>query len=1088
MANGQLTKVVRHLCRLLGAPGGSDLTDRQLLERFTADRDEEAFATLVARHAPLVLGVSRRVLGNEQDAEDVFQAAFLLLARKAGAVRWHESVGNWLYSVAYHLASRLRLQSVRRRKHEREAATMQAGNAGEGVDWQQLGRVLDDELERLPEKYRMPLLLCYLHGKTRDEAAEQLGWTLGEIKGRLERGRELLRGRLMRRGLTLSAALLPTLLAEGQLTAAPASLLTSTLQAAVTGTIAAPVAALLREGVQAMFWAKIKVAALLVLSLCILGSGAGAVWYRTMAGGNELTPAPGNAAAPAQTKPADPKPSQPAERDGLSVVVTPAKAVLKPGEPLECSLVLKNASKQPRSLHLAAFNSWQCLIHPRGSEVAYKASVTNPAMGEDEISSDMLAPGESRKLSLRVGKPFVELDKEFKPVRKLDELRPGKYSIVFLILPNDVAIDDGSEGRNKRPANWTEPLTANPVEFEIAAETSAEGAKGLEAAVKDEDIAWGDPVDGIRFGLSPRRLELGEGESILKLRVWFENTGRENVDVPEPAAANLYRFMFAGEQAGKPFFLSYRNDVLALPRGKTQQLAPGKRYSAEFSSVGRIGVEDWAPDGTIRPFYLVPKIGIGESVTLRAGLLSLTGYRSSREVQGEKDWNDPGTKLKSGPITVTRVKPAKVSEPAVKDGLSISVTPAKAVFTEKEPLEFTVAVKNVSTDPLLLYDLDDLRSFTVRVGSWQLAWMGKAQRKPTAEDSRLIKAGESVALKLRYQDSYLFHWLGPQDKPVPPRNHLPAGKYQVAVSREFTVNPALQEGTKGSRQWTGNIATNPLELEILADRSGGEAKESQPTMKDGLSVTVTPAKAKFAYTEPLLFTVVFANTSKEALNLLSPEHPQGWKLNFDKVDGDLGFWVEQGNLPAAKGSSQRLEPGKSLALLVQLSKVNFKVDRKAPPNKPDGMPGVLGSVLPGRYRVTFTKEFQAGEDKNTPWWTGEITGKAAEVEINAGTADGIVHFDKAKQPAGPLEIEIAAPKPPRTLNDFQKRLDKSLTPLKAETVLGKPDRITGSGLLIYVYDLDDGTKIWLGFGGFAPIVYAHHVQKDDGKFVNLPLK
>src|SRR5262249_29651056 len=218
--NGQLTKVMRHLRRILGAPGGGDLTDRQLLERFTADRDEEAFATLVARHAPLVLGVSRRVLGNEQDAEDVFQAAFLVLARKAGRVGWHESVGNWLYSVAYHLASRLRLQSARRRQHEREAATMQAGNAGEGVDWQQLGRVLDDELERLPEKYRMPLLLCYLHGKTRDEAAEQLGWTLGEVQGRLERGRDLLRDRLARRGLAPSPALLPSLLPPGDLSAA----------------------------------------------------------------------------------------------------------------------------------------------------------------------------------------------------------------------------------------------------------------------------------------------------------------------------------------------------------------------------------------------------------------------------------------------------------------------------------------------------------------------------------------------------------------------------------------------------------------------------------------------------------------------------------------------------------------------------------------------------------------------------------------------------------------------------------------------------------------------------------------------------
>ena len=135
----------------------------------------------------------------------------------------------------------------------------------------------------------MPLLLCYLHGKTRDEAAEQLGWTLGETKGRLERGRELLRGRLARRGLTVPAALLPTVLAEGQLTAAPAALLTTTVQAALTGTMTAPVAVLLKEGGRAMFAAKLKAAAFLALSICILSGGAGTVWYRTLARGYEPT-------------------------------------------------------------------------------------------------------------------------------------------------------------------------------------------------------------------------------------------------------------------------------------------------------------------------------------------------------------------------------------------------------------------------------------------------------------------------------------------------------------------------------------------------------------------------------------------------------------------------------------------------------------------------------------------------------------------------------------------------------------------------------------------------------------------------------
>jgi len=261
------------------------MTDQELLERFTAHHDESAFEALVQRHGPLVLGVCQRVLGDVNAAEDAFQATFLILARKARTIRWHKTVRNWLYQVAFRTASEARVQRAKRLRHEREAGTMLLQDAGNTGEWEELRLILDEELYRLPEKFRMPLLLCYLHGKTRDDAAQELGWTEGAVKGRLERGRDILRNRLTRRGLSLATATLPMLLAQGTVSALPEALLDSTMRVAVQGIVSAPVAVLSKGVVQAMFWAKIKLATAMLVAASVIG--ASGILAFSLSGANE---------------------------------------------------------------------------------------------------------------------------------------------------------------------------------------------------------------------------------------------------------------------------------------------------------------------------------------------------------------------------------------------------------------------------------------------------------------------------------------------------------------------------------------------------------------------------------------------------------------------------------------------------------------------------------------------------------------------------------------------------------------------------------------------------------------------------------
>jgi RNA polymerase sigma factor (sigma-70 family) len=285
MATTQTGVVLRHIRHLVATENTTQLRDQQLLERFITRHDEAAFDALIRRHGPLVLGVCRRVLRNWHDAEDAFQATFLILARKAGSICQRESVASWLYRVAFHTALQAKANAANRQRHERHAGRPESVDPLDEVTGRELLAVVDEELQKLPDCYRAPLVLCYLQGQTRDEAARQLGVPLGTLKRWLERGRERLRGRLARRGLTLSAGLLLTGLSQKLAVAAvPTQLAAATLQALVpaapekavaAGILSTQVADLTKGVLKAMFWNKLKGVAAGLLLLSLIGAATG---------------------------------------------------------------------------------------------------------------------------------------------------------------------------------------------------------------------------------------------------------------------------------------------------------------------------------------------------------------------------------------------------------------------------------------------------------------------------------------------------------------------------------------------------------------------------------------------------------------------------------------------------------------------------------------------------------------------------------------------------------------------------------------------------------------------------------------------
>jgi RNA polymerase sigma factor (sigma-70 family) len=319
-------ETLNHYCRSLAGRSVAEWSDRELLTRFAKSRDESAFAVLLDRHGAMVRGVCRRALGEAHKADDVCQAVFLVLARKAGSLRRGEQLANWLFGVARRLAARANRQQARRQQHERSAAMQKKRREClTAPAWDDLLAVLEEELARLPARFRAPLLACYYRGQTQDEAAKELGWSERTLRRRLAEGRDLLRKRLERRGATLTAGLFAAaLLPSGVDAALPAALRDATLATVLGDAPAAPVRELVRGGLQMLSLSKVRTwAGIGLVAAAVLAAG-GLIW-------REQTP-------PLAAQPAEPPPAAKAETpraEEAQAATSMRVAVLDPqGKPL----------------------------------------------------------------------------------------------------------------------------------------------------------------------------------------------------------------------------------------------------------------------------------------------------------------------------------------------------------------------------------------------------------------------------------------------------------------------------------------------------------------------------------------------------------------------------------------------------------------------------------------------------------------------------------------------------------------------------------------------------------------------------------
>ncbi len=499
--------VLRHIRSAMAKQATGVLSDQQLLESFLSQQSEAAFTALVQRHGAMVFGVCRRLLRHTQDAEDAFQATFLALAQQAVSIRRHESVGSWLHGVAIRVAAKLKRTAARRAVHEGRLSPRPTGDAMDDITWRELRSVLDEELRSLPEKYRAPLVLCYLEARTQDEAVQQLGWSKSTFCRRLNRARQLLAQRLSRRGLTLPVALTAPLLIDGAATAAlPPLLVANTVRAGLAlasgqpVTAVASVVALAESGGRPLFMSKVKWALALMVAMSVAAGGV--LTHQTLAT---------NTSATQPTAP--PSHSPPARSASKDKALSIKGRVLNPeGEPVAgahlflLSAAIQKKADSPIRATTDPDGRFRFTAHPEdfGPQGKGKLVATAKGFGLDWIDLSAKDRSEERTLQLVVDDVPIEgrvLDLEGKPVAgaTLRVLRVGKMPGGGDLKP---WLDKNIEMRRKGTylnENGLDVIRADLLDLPLIARTAADGSFRLTGFGRDRvvrldiegpDIVW----------------------------------------------------------------------------------------------------------------------------------------------------------------------------------------------------------------------------------------------------------------------------------------------------------------------------------------------------------------------------------------------------------------------------------------------------------------------------------------------------------------------------------------------------------------------------------------------------------------------
>jgi RNA polymerase sigma factor (sigma-70 family) len=377
MARSQLHSTLQLLHRVVEDQRVKDLRDNELLQRFVVARDAAAFQALLRRHGPMVLGVCRSMLPSEADAEDAFQATFLAFAQKARSIHQTSALGSWLHGVAYRTARKAQAMFAKRQKHERRASQRET-SAPDDLTWREVQRVVHEELSELSERHRAPLTLCYLQGRTLDEAAVQLGLAKSTLKTRLERGRALLRARLVRRGLGPAAVLLASAWPASIRAAQPTGALHTTLRAALgvaagqtaAGLVSNNVVTLMEGTRNAMLITKLKAVTVAVTLLALVGLTVGGMERTTAA----AKPGPETA----QQAPAPPAaaPQSSAEQQAVAALQAVGGRIIrdktKPGEPVVAVYLLSRQVTDRDLKHLRELKSLKSLVLPGITDASIK--------------------------------------------------------------------------------------------------------------------------------------------------------------------------------------------------------------------------------------------------------------------------------------------------------------------------------------------------------------------------------------------------------------------------------------------------------------------------------------------------------------------------------------------------------------------------------------------------------------------------------------------------------------------------------------------------------------------------------------------